>query len=87
MYRKKLQRVDGKKSAREKKKYPKNGVCICENRTKQTAVHLWVDRRGTSTAAAAAAEEQENDEDDPDPVVVVEDVAQTVVHSVPPKMK
>ena len=39
------------------------------------------------SAAAAAAGEQENDEDDPDPVVVVEDVAQTVVHSVPPKMK
>ena len=37
------------------------------------------------SATAAAAGEQEDDEDDPDPVVVVEDVAQTVVHSVPPK--
>ena len=41
----------------------------------------------TRSATAAAAGEQEDDEDDPDPVVVVEDVAQTVVHSVPPKMK
>ena len=40
-------------------------------------------RSGSATAAAAG--EQEDDEDDPDPVVVVEDVAQTVVHSVPPK--
>ena len=37
------------------------------------------------SAAAAAAGEQEDDEDDPDPVVVVEHVAQTVVHSEPPK--
>ena len=42
---------------------------------------------GQGSATAAAAGEQEDDEDDPDPVVVVEDVAQTVVHSVPPKMK
>ena len=41
--------------------------------------------RGSATAAAA--EEQQDDDGDPDPVVVVEDVAQTVVHSVPPKMK
>ena len=40
---------------------------------------------GDGSATAAAAGEQEDDEDDPDPVVVVEDVAQTVVHSVPPK--
>ena len=40
---------------------------------------------GRGSATAAAAGEQEDDEDDPDPVVVVEDVAQTVVHSVPPK--
>ena len=36
-------------------------------------------------AAAAAAGEQQDDEDDPDPVVVVEYVAQTVVHSEPPE--
>ena len=36
------------------------------------------------SAAAAAAEEQQDDEDDPDPVVVVEYVAQTVVHGEPP---
>ena len=36
--------------------------------------------RGKSAAAAAAAEEQQDDEDDPDPVVVVEYVAQAVVH-------
>ena len=36
------------------------------------------------SATAAAAEEQQDDEDDPDPVVVVEYVAQTVVHSEPP---
>ena len=38
----------------------------------------------TSATATAAAEEQQDDEDDPDPVVVVEYVAQTVVHSEPP---
>ena len=37
------------------------------------------------SATAAAAGEQQDDEDDPDPVVVVEHVAQTVVHSEPPK--
>jgi hypothetical protein len=37
------------------------------------------------SATAAAAGEQEDDEDDPDPVVVVEHVAQAVVHSEPPK--
>ena len=36
------------------------------------------------SATAAAAGEQQDDEDDPDPVVVVEYVAQTVVHSEPP---
>ena len=40
-------------------------------------------RKGSATAAAAG--EQQDDQDDPDPVVVVEDVAQTVVHSVPPE--
>ena len=40
-------------------------------------------RKGSATAAAAG--EQQDDEDDPDPVVVVEHVAQTVVHSEPPK--
>ena len=40
--------------------------------------------RGIRSATAAAAEEQQDDEDDPDPVVVVEYVAQTVVHSEPP---
>ena len=35
-------------------------------------------------SAAAAAGEEQDDEDDPDPVVVVEYVAQTVVHSEPP---
>ena len=39
---------------------------------------------GLGSATAAAAEEQQDDEDDPDPVVVVEYVAQTVVHSEPP---
>ena len=39
-------------------------------------------RSGSATAAAAG--EQEDDEDDPDPVVVVEYVAQTVVHGEPP---
>ena len=42
-------------------------------------------KRGARSAAAAAAGEQQDDEDDPDPVVVVEHVAQTVVHSEPPK--
>ena len=43
-------------------------------------------RRGRmGSATAAAAGEQQDDEDDPDPVVVVEYVAQTVVHSEPPK--
>ena len=41
-------------------------------------------RGGRGSATAAAAEEQQDDEDDPDPVVVVEYVAQTVVHSEPP---
>ena len=40
--------------------------------------------RGGGSATAAAAEEQQDDEDDPDPIVVVEHVAQTVVHSEPP---
>ena len=40
--------------------------------------------RGIRSATAAAAEEQQDDEDDPDPVVVVEYVAQTVVHREPP---
>ena len=40
-------------------------------------------KRGSATAAAA--EEEQDDDGDPDPVVVVEDVAQTVVHSEPPK--
>ena len=40
---------------------------------------------GRGSATAAAAGEQEDDEDDPDPVVVVEDVAQAVVHGEPPK--
>ena len=42
------------------------------------------DRLGRESATAAAAEEEKNDKDDPDPVVVVEYVAQTVVHSEPP---
>jgi len=42
------------------------------------------DRPGRESATAAAAEEEKNDKDDPDPVVVVEYVAQTVVHSEPP---
>ena len=37
------------------------------------------------SATAAAGEEQDN-EDDPDPVVVIKDVAKTVVHSEPPIM-
>ena len=41
-------------------------------------------RGGRGSATAAAAEEQQDDEDDPDPVVVVEYVAQTVVHREPP---
>ena len=41
--------------------------------------------RETGSATAAAAGEQQDDEDDPDPVVVVEHVAQTVVHSEPPR--
>ena len=46
-----------------------------------------VPSKGTDrgSATAAAIEEQQDDEDDPDPVVVVEYVAQTVVHSEPPK--
>jgi hypothetical protein len=42
--------------------------------------------KGRGSATAAAAEEQQDDEDDPDPVVVVEYVAQTVVHSEPPEI-
>lgn len=37
-------------------------------------------------SATAAAGEEQDDEDDPDPVVVVENVAKTVVHSEPPIM-
>ena len=35
---------------------------------------------------AAARGEQQDDDEDPDPVVVVENIAQTVVHSEPPKV-
>ena len=37
-------------------------------------------------SATAAAGEEQDDEDDPDPVVVVKDVAKTVVHCEPPIM-
>ena len=44
----------------------------------------WGALLGKSATAAAAAEEEQDDEDDPDPVVVVEYVAQAVVHGEPP---
>ncbi len=36
-------------------------------------------------SATAAAGEEQDDEDNPDPVVVVKNIAQTVVHSEPPE--
>ena len=50
----------------------------------ETLTRAEAKQKAAEEAAAAAAEEQQDDKDDPDPVVVVENVAQTVVHSEPP---